>query len=345
MKLKHLLLIVISGSLLIVGGCKQTPKLVNETPVYKVNVMEVSAMPRAELYSVSGRIMHSDETFASFKTGGILQKILVDEGDSFSKGQLLAMLDTTEIAAMARTALEYRDKLERDHARIEKLYEEKVVSLEQMQDITTALNTARADAQRAEFNLERSLIRAPFNGVVAMRMHNAGEMVEAGHPLFRLVETNDHLIAKVTVPARFVNSLTIGDSVKLRFDEAGSETTGTISELGSVALPGTGHYELEISFAADPLLREGMAVRAFIPGQEQSTIALPTSALVTGDEDRGRIFLAVDSLAQLITVDFIGFEDDSVLIRATLPEGSKVVTEGAGFLRDGARIQIVEQDL
>ncbi|MBU0693018.1 efflux RND transporter periplasmic adaptor subunit [bacterium] len=345
MNLKHILLILIAASLLITAGCKQTPAQVNEAPVYKVRVMEVKAMPRAELYSVSGRVMHSDETFASFKTGGILQKLLVDEGDSFTKGQLLAMLDTTEIAAIARTALGYRDKLERDHARIEKLYEEKVVSLEQLQDITTALNTARADAQRAEFNLQRSMIRAPFDGIVAMRMKNEGEMVDSGHPVFRLVEINNRLIAKVTVPARFVNSLSIGDSVKLAFDEAGIEKTGAISELGAVALPGTGHYEVEISFAVDPQLREGMAVRAFIPGPEQSAIALPTSALVTGDKDRGRIYLAVDSLAQLVPVEFIGFEDDSVLIKATLPSGSKVVTEGAGFLRDGARLQIVERDL
>jgi RND family efflux transporter MFP subunit len=339
MKFKYSLLAI--GFIFALTGCKQEPVVENTAPIYKVRVLSVQAEPRAEIYQVSGRVEHSDELFASFKTGGIMQRLLVDEGDSFKKDHLLAMLDTTEIGAIARTALEYRDKLERDHERIEKLHDEKVVSLEQLQNIKTALAAARADAQRAEFNLHRSLIRAPFDGVVAMRMANEGEMIEAGHPVFRLVEVNEHLVAKVTVPARFVNSLAVGESVKLLVDEVGIESVGTISELGAVALPGTGHYELEIAFAANSELREGMAVRAFIPGPESPIIALPTSALVTGDEDRGQVYLAVDSLARLFSVDFIGFENDSVLIKTSLPQNSKVITEGAGFLRDGARIQIV----
>ncbi len=340
MKFIYILPLISGLMLFVLASCKQTPAEIQEAPVYKVQVMSVQAEPRAEIYHVSGRVEHSDESFASFKTGGIMQKLFVDEGDSFSKGQLLAMLDTTEIGAIARTALEVRDKMERDHGRIKKLHDEKVVSLEQLQDIETALATARADAQRAEFNLRRSMIRAPFTGIVAMRMANENEMVEAGHPVFRLVEINEHLVAKVTVPARFVNSLAVGDYVDLSFDEVGVESTGTIRELGAVALPGTGHYELEIAFSTDPKLREGMVVRAAVSGPESPIIALPTSALVAGDKDRGQVFLAVDSSAKLFPVEFIGFENDSVLVKATLPQNSRVVTEGAGFLRDGARIHI-----
>jgi RND family efflux transporter MFP subunit len=323
-------------------GCGNGEPLDIIVPVAKVESMVIRESQRPEVYAVSGRIAPAEELYASFKTGGFIEELLAEEGDSFQSGTLLARLDTTEIAAFVRVAVEHRAKLERDQVRIEKLYAEKVVSLEQLQDLRTTLESARADERRARFTLERSAIHAPFSGVVASRMVNTGEMIEAGQPVLRLVERKNKLLARVAVPARFIPAIALGDFVELIFKEVDYTTRGAISEVGAVAKPGTGHYEIEITFPADPLLREGMAVRAEIPGPLQSVIALPTSALVSGNQDRGRVFVVSDSHASLVSVDFVGLSGDSILVKASLPAGSRIITAGAGFLRDGSRIEIVE---
>lgn len=307
-----------------------------------VEVMTASVVERPEVFRISGQLVHAAEALASFKTDGIIQTIHVDIGDRFRKGQILALLDTTEIAAITGIAAEVHMKRERDYKRIEKLYRDSVATLEQMQDAATAMKTAEADEKRAVFNLEYSMIRAPFDGVVAARLANAGELTKAGMPIFRLVESGEEMTVKLSVPARFINNIQAGDTVELSFEELKEHGSGIIHEIGAVANRGTGHYPIEVRFKAEPRFHEGMIVRGNVKGPLRKCIKLPAAALVSGDEDRGKIYIAEDGKALLREVEFIGFERDSILISAGLPDGSQVIVAGAGFLRDGSAISLGE---
>ncbi|MBY0425973.1 MAG: biotin/lipoyl-binding protein, partial [Cytophagales bacterium] len=85
----------------------------------------------------SGLVASSTEARLSFKTGGIIDKIYVEEGDYVKKGQLLATLKLNEIKAQVAQAEEALQKADRDLKRVTNLYKDSVASLEQLQNVTT----------------------------------------------------------------------------------------------------------------------------------------------------------------------------------------------------------------
>ena len=95
----------------------------------------------------SGILAASSEARLSFKTGGIIHRIRADEGDRVKQGQILASLNLAEIQAQVKLAESGYDKAFRDLKRIEKLFQDSVATLEQKQDLETAVQVAEAGDQ------------------------------------------------------------------------------------------------------------------------------------------------------------------------------------------------------
>ena len=117
----------------------------------------------------SGVLAASSEARLSFKTGGIISRIYVDEGDQVKEGQILAILNLSEINAQVKLAESGYQKAQRDLARIEKLFTDSVATLEQKQDLKTAAEVAEARMHIAKFNLRHSKIIAPSAGRILKR--------------------------------------------------------------------------------------------------------------------------------------------------------------------------------
>jgi RND family efflux transporter MFP subunit len=137
--------------------------------------------------AVSGQFTTDDETMLSFKTGGIIQSLLVKEGDAIRTGQLLATLNPTEINAQVTQAQLGFEKAQRDYNRVLHLYQDSVATLEQLQNAKTGMNIAEEQYKSAEFNRSHSQIHATSNGYVLRKLASEGQLVQAGTPIY---ETN-----------------------------------------------------------------------------------------------------------------------------------------------------------
>ena len=102
----------------------------------------------------------------SFKLGGVVRRIAVQEGDEVKQGQRLAEIELAEVGAQVEQARQLADKAQRDLERGERLHADQVISLEQLQDLRTQASVARAGLKSAQFNLGFSTIVAPRDGVV-----------------------------------------------------------------------------------------------------------------------------------------------------------------------------------
>lgn len=143
--------------------------------------------PGVATIAVSGQFTTDDETMLSFKTGGIIQSLLVKEGDAIRTGQLLATLNLTEINAQVTQAQLGFEKAQRDYNRVLHLYQDSVATLEQLQNAKTGMSIAEEQYKSAEFNRSHSQIRATSNGYVLRKLASEGQLVQAGTPVF---ETN-----------------------------------------------------------------------------------------------------------------------------------------------------------
>ena len=116
----------------------------------------------------------------------MIRSIACREGQRVRKGQRLAEIEQTEINAQVEQARQAYEKAQRDVERGERLYGDKVISLEQLQDLRTQTAVAEAGLNSAEFNWNYAAIVAPRDGTVLRRLAEERELVAAGSPVIVL---------------------------------------------------------------------------------------------------------------------------------------------------------------
>ncbi|MGA1384690.1 MAG: efflux RND transporter periplasmic adaptor subunit, partial [Steroidobacteraceae bacterium] len=167
------------------GACGDTVDE-KEAAGTSVRAAEATEGPAAAAIEANGLIGARDEMRLSFKTGGIVRRIAVQEGEVVRKGALLAELELTEIQAQAEQASQLAEKAGRDLERGERLYADQVISLEALQNLRTQAAIANAARDAARFNLGYSRIVAPRDGVVLRKLVEERELVPPGQPVVML---------------------------------------------------------------------------------------------------------------------------------------------------------------
>lgn len=134
----------------------------------------------------SGWVTSTAEQRLSFKIGGIIRKIYVEEGDVVRAGQLLAVLDKTEIDAQVTQAQQMLTKAERDLGRAEGLFKDSSATLEILENARTGREMAKENARVATFNQQYAEIRATKGGKIIKKLMNEGEVTGPGTPVLVL---------------------------------------------------------------------------------------------------------------------------------------------------------------
>jgi multidrug efflux system membrane fusion protein len=303
--------------------------------------------PASPVITANGLIASNDEMRLSFKTGGILQRIVVREGQTVRKGQLLAQLDLTEIAAQHAQAKEIAAKAERDLERGERLRADEVISLEQLQNLRTQAGVARAARDAAAFNLGLSSIVAPTDGTVLRKLAEERELIPPGQAVIVLGGSARGQIARAGLADREIVQIAPGDPVALRIDAyPDHDFTGRISEIAGAADPRSGLFPIEIKLDASPSspLSSGMVAKISIVPKAATRGTLtyvPIAALVEGDRDRGAVFVVEGANARKRGVKVAFVSEVGVAIASGIATGERVVTDGALYLVDGERIRVL----
>ncbi len=296
----------------------------------------------------SGTLTSTAEQKLSFKTGGIIRKIYVDEGDVVRSGQLLAVLDKTEIEAYAAQAEQGLAKSERDLARVQGLYNDSSATLELLQNATTGRDVAKETARIAAFNKQYAEIRATRGGTIIRKLGNEGEMIGPGMPVFVLFETGQNdWVVKVSVSDRDWARLSKGQTANVHFDAyADTDFKGTISEIPPAADPATGLYPVEVK-----VMPQG---KKFAPGlfaqvdvasrQGRNYAVVPIEAIIEGDGKSAFVYtVAEDATTVKKTAVQIAFlEGAHAVIASGVEPPQRVVTSGAPYLTERKKIRITE---
>jgi RND family efflux transporter MFP subunit len=306
----------------------------------------VEAPADATLHAV-GVLGPKDELRLSFKAGGVIEGIAVDEGDAVQRGQLLATLDDTEIDAAVARAVQASEKAERDLERAQALFEDEVATLEQVQDLTTAARVARADLDAARFNARYAQIVAPADGVVLRRLAEPSELVQAGAPVLVLGDLDSGWVVRAAFADRDVVRLAIGDAARLTFDAfPGAAFDARIQRIANASDPLTGTYEVEIAAdAASERFVQGLVASVDVSPRSQAgkRLWIPVSALLEADGERATVFVLASGgqSVERRAVRIGELHGVRVEVRDGLEAGAQVVTEGAAWLEDGGAVYVL----
>jgi len=333
--------------LIVGGGCavREAPAVTAEQSVpVRVAAVE-NALLDVSLRAV-GAVAPRDEVRLSFKTPGVIASIDVREGDAVREGQVLAVLEQAEMNAALRQAEAAAAKAQRDLDRARALFADGVATREQVQDLTTALQMARASQDSADFNAKFTRITAPADGVVTRRLGEPRELVAAGQPLLVVGVTSRGWVVHASLADRDVVRVAIDDEAVVELDAyPGRSFLGRVTRIAAAADAGTGTYQLEVLVDPDDArLIQGLVARVQVhDGREAARPVVPLTALLEADSGKAVVFVVDPQrlVARRVLVATGRFAGDRVEISQGLTAGERVVVEGAAYLREGDAVRVL----
>jgi membrane fusion protein (multidrug efflux system) len=311
-------------------------------PSIPIEVAVVTSGDISAYFSGTAIIEAEEETEVVAKVGGVVEQIMVEEGDYVKKGDVVATLDDEILKVRLKQAEANLKKLESNFIRNRNLHDKKLLSTEEFQQSKYEYEQQKAAYQLAELDLRYTSITTPISGIVAERLVKVGNMVLKNSPTFRVTGMNP-LIAILHIPEKKLKSLSKNQKVTLRVDAIGNrDFQGYIKRISPVIDPTTGTVKVTVEVNCDSKkLMPGMFARVnIIHDVHQNTTLAPKEAIISEDRE-SLVFVLKDSIAVRQNVE-LGFQNTThVEILEGLQIGDTIVTTGKASLKDSARVEIV----
>jgi len=312
-----------------------------------VTVAQVKHEQRSQSIRNSGRISHKNEMRLSFKTGGLIEHISVEEGDEVKAGQILATLDLEEIDARQQRAASNYKKAADDLERFSKLYDDALVSLQVKQSAQSANDSAAAELQIANFNKKLSVIRAPVEGRILKRYVESSELIQSGQPVFLLAADKQGSVVRVGLIDQDIVKVGVGDPAEIFLDAYPGRTfTGAVSEVALSTDSNAGTFEVEILIDDQGFaLRSGLIARVEItPVSGDLQYYIPIEAVFKADNGLAKVFVLDEDkhVVNEVSVEIVEFLQEEVAVRGSLKASDKVIKLGAPYLSDRSPVTVVD---
>jgi len=323
--------------------CNKAENIPVQDTTINVGVAPVSRQEISTPIHASGMVFTEQQIRLSFKTGGIIDNITVKEGQSVKKGDRLAQLDLAEIEAQVVQARSGYDKAQRDSRRVQQLYADSVVTLEQKQNVETALQVAESNLRIAEFNLKHSVITAPSDGKILKQFVEPSEIVGPGTPVFYFGAGVEEWLVRVGVADRDIIRIQLDDPATATFD-AYPEVTfpAKVTEIAQAADPQNGTFEVELALdSRGKRLAAGFVAAIDItPRKTQSYFLAPIESIVEANGSRAAVYKVDSDTVRKIPIVIGPIINDHIAVASGLEGVDQVVTVGAPYLKVGDRVTI-----
>jgi len=324
-------------------------------PPARVVVAQIGQEDVARNEPFLGLLYYDRVSHISTEVPGLVDQITVRAGDRVTKGEPLVRLNTElhdNMITFSKTKIKQINlrirQAERDYKRMKSLYADKGTSQKNYEDAEFALRNARIEKQAAEVALEqllieqrKSVITAPFDGIVLEKNVDSGDWVQQGRQLVSIGSTHD-LFVRVPIAETGLQFITFGREAPVRINAFHKELTGVIVDLAPVADAKTKNVFLKIRIPALTMAAENMSATVFLPvSRKQQLRTIPRDALVKF-QGKDFVYTVKEGKAAILPVNIVTYLGDK--IGADNPyfvPGMKVVVEGNERLRPDQPVTVV----
>jgi RND family efflux transporter MFP subunit len=310
-----LLLTVALALFLVVAGCgkKSNPASKSSKDVQGTTAQaSLETVPR--VVTATGSLQAGKTIMVSTRMMGWVRQVHVREGQSVAKGDLLVSIDDSDLRAKkaqaeagiveAKAVLTNAQKMAE---RFEKLYADKSISKQQLDDVLTGrdraaagLNMAKAGLDEVKVHLSYLSITAPADGMVARKMIEEGDMANPGMPLVSL-ESVGAMKVVAHLSEKDISSVKIGDPVIIDVTSLeGAVFEAPLDKIIQAANPGSRTYDIEaLLLDQDPRLKSGMFARVSVPVGTRQAVLVPAEAVIQRGQLTGLWVVGEDRTAHL----------------------------------------------
>lgn len=342
-----LAIIVVGGGIAMVGmAMRSSPsdaEIVSDRRPTNVKVQILDSMTVDDELSLMGTLEPWEDVTLSAKTVGEIEWQDVEEGDTVEAGQDLMRIDSKAVQVALDQARAQHKLTVRELERTERMSEEGISSPQQRDRALVDFEVASTNLRAAEINVEDSVIKAKFAGVVDTLHEEEGEFVSAGKPLLRLVQL-DHVKLVIGIPERDVGYFSVGDEVEVSLDAIpGRSFEGTIFRISATGERATHTFVTEVTLDnADGALKPGMIAKArLVRASFPDSVMVPLFALVTSEAGRHAV---VDDggVARVRPVELGLLKGNLIHVTTGLVPGERLIVLGQRELRDGDQVAVRE---
>lgn len=308
--------------------------------------------------NVFGLVESPKATSLSFDVAGQVTRMLVEEGDVVSKGDILAHQDLQRLNARKR---ELQAALERANAdltlakvnsdRTTSLVERKLESAQRLDEARASLNVAKAQVSEMQAALEslnveiaKTTLVSPFDGVVNRRFFDEGSVVSAGSPVFGITSI-DNYQARFAVPADVVEQFDVNEPVLVRVGDI--DVAGTVSQRLPTRNVQTRTVDILVTLNSNEKVRPGdMAILSAFRSHTETGAWLPVNALSNGLRGLWRVFVLSgqsNATIEARVVEVVYTDGNKAFVRGALKDGDIYVDEGTHKLAPGQMVAIPGQ--
>jgi RND family efflux transporter MFP subunit len=316
-------------------------------PPAKVRVAQVVQEEVAQTRNVIGILYYDRVSEISTELAGLVDRIKVKQGDQVKKGDPLVILNTEildqEIAVQQSRIDQFELRIsnaKKNYARLDRLFDESGVSEKEYDDALFIYEEAQNEKQTAESTLkkmllqkQRSVISAPFHGIILTKDVDEGSWVQPGKQLVSIGSSED-LIVRAPIAESTLQFIEIGQQVPVTINAYGKEIMGTIADIDPVADLKTKNVFLKISIPELPLVAQNLSATVSVPVSDRRNLSIISRAALIKFQGKDFVYTIKDGKAAILPVNIVTFLGDRVGVdNPYIQPGMELVVEGNERLR------------
>ena len=335
----------------------QAPKPAAPKPALTVSVGSPSVQTLPVQIKANGNIAAWQEASVGTEIGGLrLTEVRVNVGDVVKVGQVLAVFnaapvqaDLAQAQANLSQAQAAANEARANAERARGLQPTGVISAQQFVQYITAEETAvarvaaaKASVDSQQLRFQQTQVLAPDSGIIAARNASVGAVLAPGTELFRLIRQG-RLEWRAEVIASELAAIKPGMAVTL-LAASGASLNGRVRMIGPTVDPQTRqalvYVDLQTTSAGPAPALAGMYASGSIQSGNSRAVTVPAPAVVSRDGFNYVMQVKADNRVGLLKVQTGRRVGDQIEIIQGLPDGVKLVTQGAGFLNEGDVVRV-----
>lgn len=305
---------------------------------------------------ITGSIQPERRADLRAEVNAIVIQVLKENGETVRKGDVLLRLDETSIRDSLTSADEATRAAEQNLAQTQRMYERQktllasgMVSTTALEDAEVRRNNAQSDVAAARSRsvaarqqLTRTLVRAPFDGIVSDRKVSNGDTAQVGKELIKVIDPASMRFEGM-VSADKIGVVKVGQPVMFRVNGyEGQNFSGKIKRVDPAANAVTRQVEVLVEFAGDA--RPGVAglyAEGRVESQSTATLMVPPSALVQAGDSNYVWRVKGGQLAKVpLTIGTRDERSGRWQVLSGLQAGDMVVRVPASGFKDGQKVQM-----
>lgn len=312
-----------------------------------------------------GKVIAKQDADLGFELAGIVNTLYVIEGQSVTKGQVLAELDTQLLkieraqlqAQLAQAQAEF-NLVDANLKRVSSLISRGFTSEQNIDELSSQklvisanMRSTKAALEGSRYRINKSKLVAPFDGIISSRSIAQGEVIAAGTPAFRLLQSGQ-LEITIGVPATFVRQMSENKQGKQHDVEIAGETySATLLTTGNEVNSVTRTISLRFSLPEDSPVFNGQLAYLKLPQMYQETgYWVPLTAITDGVRGMWNIYTLEQTSPELYelsnaTVTVLHATETAAYVQGNLQNNQSFVTSGIHRFVPGQLVKVADSNV